>query len=173
MEAQLEDALEDEFASLDKATIETWHINLGGLLGRAEGALGLWREAQGHEKYFGHKYRVATDASVPLLARLSGQKMSSESELMKPILDRIAAELKQSVTGERSLKDCRLLAAKITAAGNCLKDPEEKRGWLEGLSKVMAGHETFQPRGASENAKAQRDPCSDTIDQALASLQNP
>jgi len=44
MEAQLEEALEDEFASLDKATIETWHINLGGMLGRAEGALGLWRE---------------------------------------------------------------------------------------------------------------------------------
>ena len=33
MEALLEEALEDEFASLDKATIETWHINLGGLLG--------------------------------------------------------------------------------------------------------------------------------------------
>jgi ATP-dependent DNA helicase DinG len=44
MEALLEDALEDDFASLDKATIETWHINLGGLLSRAEGALGLWQE---------------------------------------------------------------------------------------------------------------------------------
>lgn len=44
MEALLEEALEDEFADIDKATIETWHINLGGLLSRAEGALALWRE---------------------------------------------------------------------------------------------------------------------------------
>lgn len=44
MEALLEEALEDEFAGIDKATIETWHINLGGLLSRAEGALALWRE---------------------------------------------------------------------------------------------------------------------------------
>ncbi len=58
MEAILEDALEDEFAALDKATIETWHINLGGLLGRAEGALGLWRE-----------YAVTGEGEVPPRAR--------------------------------------------------------------------------------------------------------
>ena len=58
MEAQLEEALEDEFASLDKATIETWHINLGGLLGRAEGALALWRE-----------YAVTGEGEVPPRAR--------------------------------------------------------------------------------------------------------
>ena len=58
MESLLEDALEDEFASLDKATIETWHINLGGLLGRAEGALGLWRE-----------YAVTGEGEVPPKAR--------------------------------------------------------------------------------------------------------
>lgn len=58
MEALLEDALEDEFAALDKATIETWHINLGGLLGRAEGALGLWRE-----------YAVSGEGEVPPKAR--------------------------------------------------------------------------------------------------------
>jgi ATP-dependent DNA helicase DinG len=58
MEALLEEALEDDFASLDKATIETWHINLGGLLGRAEGALGLWRE-----------YAVTGEGEVPPKAR--------------------------------------------------------------------------------------------------------
>ena len=58
MEAQLEEALEDEFASLDKATIETWHINLGGLLGRAEGALALWQE-----------YAVTGEGEVPPKAR--------------------------------------------------------------------------------------------------------
>lgn len=43
LEALLEDALEDEFAGLDKEEVETWHINLGGMLGRAESALALWQ----------------------------------------------------------------------------------------------------------------------------------
>ncbi len=140
---------------------------------RKQWSLALWKETQGQEKYFGHKYRVATDASVPLLARLSGQKMPPESELMKPILDRVATELKKSIAGERSIENCRRLAAKITATGACLKDPEQKRGWLEALSKVMTGHETFQPRGASGNAKALRDPCSDAIQHALTLPQVP
>jgi len=135
---------------------------------RKQWALTLWKQAQGHEKYFGHRCRVSTDASVPVLARLSGQKMSPELELMKPLLNRVASELKQSVAGKRNLKACRLLAAKIKAAGNSLKQPEQKRQWLESLSKVMAGHETFQPGGAKKNAKPLRDPCSDTINRALA-----
>jgi len=140
---------------------------------RKQWALSLWKQAQGHEKYFGHRYRVATDASVPVLARLSGQKMSPEAELVKPLLAQVASQLKQSVAGERNLKDCRLLAAKIKATGNSLKQPDQKRQWLESLSKVMAGHETFQPRGAKKKAKPLRDPCSDTITQALAPLQTP
>ena len=58
MEALLEEALEEEFAGLDKATIETWHINLGGLLSRAEGALALWRE-----------FAVSGEGEVPPKAR--------------------------------------------------------------------------------------------------------
>ena len=58
MEALLEEALEEEFAGLDKATIETWHINLGGLLARAEGALALWRE-----------FAVSGEGEVPPKAR--------------------------------------------------------------------------------------------------------
>ena len=58
MEAQLEEALEDDFAGLDKAAIETWHINLGGLLARAEGTLALWRE-----------YAVSGEGEVPPKAR--------------------------------------------------------------------------------------------------------
>jgi ATP-dependent DNA helicase DinG len=51
MEAVLEDALDDDFSGMDKADIETWHINLGGMLGRAEGALALWEAyAVGGEK---------------------------------------------------------------------------------------------------------------------------
>lgn len=44
LEALLDEAMEDQFVELDKSDIETWHINVGGMLGRAEGALALWRE---------------------------------------------------------------------------------------------------------------------------------
>ena len=47
IEARLEDALEDNFDGLDKSEIEALHINQGAMLGRAEGALALWRDYAG------------------------------------------------------------------------------------------------------------------------------
>jgi ATP-dependent DNA helicase DinG len=58
LESQLEEALEDDYAGLDKAAIETWHINIGGMLGRAEGALALWQE-----------YAVSGEGEIPPRAR--------------------------------------------------------------------------------------------------------
>ena len=137
---------------------------------RVQWASTLWEQAQGHEKYFGHKYRVATNAAVPLLAKLSKQKMPPEAKLMQPLLDQVAGDLKASLAGERDIKACRDLAGKIGAAGNALKDQEQKRQWLAGLSKLIAGRETFTPRGAKKKAKALRDPCAQTITKLLAPL---
>jgi ATP-dependent DNA helicase DinG len=58
MENLLEEALEDDYAGLDKADIETWHINVGGMLGRAENALALWQE-----------YAVSGEGETPPKAR--------------------------------------------------------------------------------------------------------
>lgn len=44
LESVLEAAIDDDQAGLDQTDIETWHINIGGMLGRAEGALSLWRD---------------------------------------------------------------------------------------------------------------------------------
>jgi ATP-dependent DNA helicase DinG len=44
LESVLEEAIDDDHAGLDKADIETWHINIGGMLSRAEGALALWQD---------------------------------------------------------------------------------------------------------------------------------
>jgi len=44
LESLLEDALDDDFAGLDKTAVETWHFNIGAMLGRAEGALALWQD---------------------------------------------------------------------------------------------------------------------------------
>jgi len=134
---------------------------------RQQWALRLWKQGQGHEKYFGHNYRVATHSALPLLARLAGQKMLPEGELARPILERVAAELEESVAGERNIKDCRVLAAKIKAVGNSLKDPDQKRTWFEGLSKTIADKETFKPANAGKSNKLIRDPCADTIKQNL------
>lgn len=44
VETVLEDALDDDFAGVDKSDIEAWHIHFGTMLGRAESALALWQE---------------------------------------------------------------------------------------------------------------------------------
>ena len=58
LESALQDALDDDLCGLDKGDIETWHINLGGMLGRAEGAVALWQE-----------YAVSGEGEVPPRAR--------------------------------------------------------------------------------------------------------
>ena len=44
VETVLEDAMEDDSTGLDKAEVETWHLNIGGMLGRAQGSLALFEE---------------------------------------------------------------------------------------------------------------------------------
>tara|TARA_R110002110_G_C13470513_1_gene720796 strand:- start:32380 stop:34506 length:2127 start_codon:yes stop_codon:yes gene_type:complete len=58
MEAVLEEALEDDFSGLDKSLLETWHINIGGMVGRAESTLALWQE-----------YSVSGEGELPPKAR--------------------------------------------------------------------------------------------------------
>jgi len=58
LENSLEEALDDDFAGVDKSDIETWHINIGGMLGRAEAALALWQE-----------YAVSGEGEIPPKAR--------------------------------------------------------------------------------------------------------
>jgi len=155
------------------ATIKAVAAHVKDREARKQWALSLWTHGQGQEKYFGHRYRVVTEPSLPYLARLAGQKMPPETELMKPILDRVASELEQSIAGERNLAQCRQLAAKIATTGRHTRDAEQKRAWFESLTKIMVGNETFEPPGAKENAVPLRDPCSDTIRQTLARLQTP
>jgi len=58
MEEELEAALEDDAPGLDKNDIETWHLNIGAMLGRAEGNLALWEE-----------YAISGETDVPPKAR--------------------------------------------------------------------------------------------------------
>ena len=58
LETMLEEALDNDVVGLDKSEIDTWHINVGGMLGRAEGALTLWLE-----------YAVSGEDELPPKAR--------------------------------------------------------------------------------------------------------
>ena len=135
---------------------------------RIQWALGLWKQAEGREKYFGHRMRVSTDQAVLSLARLAGQRMGKEPQLMQDLLDRLAVELKNSVACQRDIKNCRLLAAKIKAAAKYTKDPSQKRQWAQDLSKIITGHETFKPKTASKKTRPVRDPCADEVKELLA-----
>lgn len=44
IESRLEEALEEDDAGLDQADIETWHLSMGAMLGRAQATLALWQE---------------------------------------------------------------------------------------------------------------------------------
>ena len=159
----------DSACAMMAATIKSTAARIKDTKQKKQWALALWKQAQGDGKYFAHRYRVVTNPTLPVLARLAGQKMPPEAELVKPLLERVAAELKTSVAGERNIKDCRLLAAKIKATGKYVKDPDQKRQWIEGLAKIIKGKETFKPRNARKNAKAVRDPCANTVKELLAS----
>lgn len=58
IEKVLEDALEDDIEALDKAELESWHLNIGGMLGRAESTLALWEA-----------YAVSGEGEQPPMAR--------------------------------------------------------------------------------------------------------
>ena len=62
LETLLEEALDDDLAGLDKSEVDTWHINIGGMLGRAEAALTLWLE-----------YAVSGEGELPPKARWIAQ----------------------------------------------------------------------------------------------------
>ena len=136
---------------------------------REQWALGLWKQSEGREKYFGGRMRVATDPAVAFLARQAGQRLPKDPQLMQSLLDRLAAELKTSVTDQRDIRHCRLLAARIEAAAQYTKDPEQKRKWAQGLSEIITGHETFKPKTTRKNTEPVRDPCANTIKELLAS----
>jgi ATP-dependent DNA helicase DinG len=66
LEKSLEEALDDNFSGTDKSDIETAHINIGGMLSRAEGALALWRD-----------YAVSGEGELPPKARWITLHMSA------------------------------------------------------------------------------------------------
>jgi hypothetical protein len=136
---------------------------------RSQWATALWKEAEGNEKYVGHKYRVITNPSVTYVARLIRQKMPSEEEMLKPMLLQLESELKASVAGQRDIKSSRILAAKVKGvAGTFKKEPEKKKEWLKTLKPIFVGKETFKQPGSKKKAKPVQDPCVATIDKLLA-----
>jgi len=135
---------------------------------RTQWALGLWKQSEGNEKYFGRHMRVNTDRAVSTVAGLAGKRLPKDPQLMQNLLDRLAAELKASVSGKRDHKTCRLLASKIKAAAKYTKDAAQKRKWAKALSKIITGKEKFNAQPTKKKPRLVRDPCADEIKKLLA-----
>lgn len=121
-------------------------------------------ELAGHECFLGPKNKIVTDACLPVLAKLSGVKPAAENVLYQPVLDQVAAALKQSIAGTRDPKSCKQLADRITSVAGQIKDAALKSRWIDGLSQTIKGHQTYQPvKGPS-----QMDPCAQAIEKLLA-----
>lgn len=130
---------------------------------RRKWASDLAGKLRGSETYFTEKNKVATDDCAKVLAKLTGAKLPSETELLRPLLDRVAGELKTSVAGTRDARSCKQLAARITALNKALKDEAIKSAWAGALASTIAGKEKFTPPNARKNAAPLRDPCADAI----------
>jgi hypothetical protein len=123
-----------------------------------------------HAKFFGNGYRISTNSSLPLFAKMAGQKMPSDSDLIKPILNQVLTDFKKSVLNPRNLKACGVLARKIDACDAAIKDPRLKGLWFNKMAKVIQGRENFLPKGAKKSTDTKRDPCADSIDKALEAI---
>jgi hypothetical protein len=135
---------------------------------RKQWALGLLSHASGREMYFGRWMNVRTDPAVTFLAKQAGQRMPDHAQLMQSLLDRLTVDLKASVGGPREIKACKTLAEMIRAAAKHAMDANVKRAWIEALSKIIAGKESFTPKSRRKHAKPVRDPCADAIKGLLA-----
>lgn len=137
---------------------------------RSQWAHSRWQELQGKELYLGRKHAITVDKTVPVLAKLAGQKPRPEQEQIQSLLDQIAERLEKETAASRNPQGCKQLAAMISATAGQIKDAGQKRQWLDALSRKMAGKETYQPSNAKPNTKPLRDPCADSIQQLLNPL---
>ena len=161
--AHLDSARTEDSCALTAATVKATAGHIADKKQRKDWALALFTLTQGKETYFGARNRIVTDETVPALAGLAGRKVPAETELIGPLLDQVASDLKASVSGDRELKACRTLAARITSVDKTLKDADIRRRWADLLAQTISGKEDFRPANARKNAKPLRDPCADAI----------
>ena len=127
---------------------------------RATWAKSLFDQAVGNETYVGRWNNINTDRSISALAKHARQKMPNREALTASLLKRLSGELRNSVAGERQPDACKHLAETIEAAAKFAKDEAVRKAWIEELSEIITGHETF-PHGKKK--KPHRDPCADVI----------
>jgi hypothetical protein len=122
----------------------------------------LYQRCVGQENYFGEKDAITLDPAIEALATLAGEKVRSEDERMKSTLEQLLRCLQMSVSGRRDPEFCKLLAGRLAATGEQIKDEPLKRQWITALARTINGREFFIT-APGKNAKPQRDPCADAI----------
>ncbi len=122
---------------------------------KREWALECWQEMQGHECYFGRREHITLDSTATILAKLTKQKLRSESEQFQPLLNQIVTQVKTAIVNGRNPKGCTQCAKTIETVAKQVDTPEQKRHWLEELARAIHGHEDY----TLKNAKRLHDPC--------------
>jgi hypothetical protein len=73
--------------------------------------------------------------------------------------DRLTAELKASLEGNRTPQGCQLLSNRIAATGGAIKDLKERQDWAAELLSIL-GDRTMYTVGEGRKAREYADPCS-------------
>lgn len=125
-----------------------------------------WNEIKGHETYFGPKDRLLTDSSATILAKLNKTKVVPLEQRLESALNSFQEEFERHVSSARDKKSCTAFARRIANVAKQIKDPAQSKEFLDGLSKTIAGRESYRAPGGTKADDA----CASTIQQLVASL---
>jgi hypothetical protein len=76
--------------------------------------------------------------------------------------EKLAADLKSSIAGQRTPPGCDRLSQRLALAGNAIKDEKERQAWAKELLEII-GSKTMYTAGEGKKAKEHIDPCVVTL----------
>jgi len=106
------------------------------------------KELQGKECFLtfrGNKqgHVMEFEPSLDFLSKMAGQKLRSREDMQKTLCDQLIEDLKTHVASKRDYGTSASMAGRLKGMGRFVKDPAQRTQWVEALSKVMAGKESF------------------------------
>ncbi len=144
-------------------TIKTVAEQLPGKQQRSAWASELAKLVSNREYFFDAKNHIVYDSSVRELIKLAAYKEQPKEITYGLLRQQLNEAVRASVSGDRDLGQCKKLAARISSLAKTMKDSTTNIAWQGELQKIIAGKETFLPKGAKPKAKPVTDPCAAAI----------
>ncbi|MCW1923870.1 discoidin domain-containing protein [Luteolibacter arcticus] len=149
--AKAEDVLNSHIASVRgaatcKATADLLHAASQQIPGKAEQR--AWAKARlgdyaGHELYLSGK-KIVTDACVPVLAKIAGEKVRPQAAMIPAFLESLTARLQADIEGTHDPRACQKLLAEVRVVLPQLTDAAQRRQWCEGLARLIGDRAPYQ-----------------------------